>query len=336
MLYFDLAIYKEELLTDREKSFPKFFQNIIYNFRKITGQVLKLKINDRNLIVLSKINKRILKKVDKILKVDVTKNVCISDELKIKENFVNFLNKKNINILNGRWLFKYLATDIIDFLCVQLGIRSETQEISILTNEMNLLIYETIKKLSEKVKNINILTKNPKLFKKLEEDIYEENGMILRVTDDFKRATSKSNIILNLNFVQEYLDKVYFSRNSIIVNFEEKLKINQKSFNGRVINFYHINLPKKFLNNQERFSRFDTTILYESYIYKKTVPKNIWNEIELDKIKIDSLEGIKRNYKISKNNSISEKPKEINYIGENLTFFFIRLDKSKKKSYYIT
>ena len=65
MLYFDLAIYKEELLTDREKSFPKFFQNIIYNFRKITGQVLKLKINDKNLIVLPKINRRILRKVDK-------------------------------------------------------------------------------------------------------------------------------------------------------------------------------------------------------------------------------------------------------------------------------
>ena len=37
--------------------------------------------------------------------------------------------------------------------------------------------------------------------------------------------------------------------------------------------------PEKFLNNQERFSRFDTTVLYESYIYKKTIPKNIWNEI---------------------------------------------------------
>ncbi len=306
MLYFDLAIYKEDLLTDKEKDLPNFFQNIIYNFRKITGQVLKLKISGKNLLVLSKINKRVLKKVDKILKIDVTKNVCISEELKAKEDFVKFLNERNVNILDGRWLFKYLITDIIDFLCEQIGIRTETQEITILTNEMNAFIYETIKKLSDKVKNITIITRNLKLFKKLEKDVYEESGMILRVTNDFKKAALKSNIILNLNFVQEYLDKISFSRNSIIVNFEKSLKINQKSFNGRVVNFYHINLPYKFLNNQERFSRFDTTKLYESYIYKKTAPTNIWNEIESDNIKIDSLEGIKRNHKISKNSSVSK------------------------------
>lgn len=293
MLYFDLAIYKEDLLKEKEKTLPNFFKNIIYNFRKLTGQAINIKTPQGNLTIIPKLNKRVLKKVDKILKIDVTKNVCVSEELKTKENFIKFLNERNINILDGRWLFKYLLTDVIDFLCLQLGIRQETQEISILTNEMNSLIFETIIKISEKVKNINILTKNTNLFKKLEEAVYEESGMLLRVTNDFKKSALKSNIILNLNFVQELLDKVNFSRNSIIVNVEKPLKINQKSFNGKIINFYHINLPKKYLDNQERFSRFDTTILYESYIYKKTLPKNIWKEIELDKIKIDSLEGIK-------------------------------------------
>lgn len=293
MLYFDLAIYKEDLLSDKEKTFPKFIKDVIYNFRKIFGQPLKLKADDKNLIVLPSINKRVLKKVDKILKIDVTKNICVSEELKVKDEFIKFLNEKNMNILDGRWLFKYLAVDIIDFLCFKTGIRPETQEISILTNEMNGLIYETIKRISERVKNINIITRNIKLFKKLEEDVYENNGMILRVTNDFKKATLKSNIILNFNFVQEFLNKVNLSRNSILVNFEKALKINQKGFNGKIVNFYHINLPEKFLMNQERFSRFDTTILYESYIYKKTAPINIWNEIKSDNIKIDSLEGLK-------------------------------------------
>ena len=122
--------------------------------------------------------------------------------------------------------------------------------------------------------------------------------MILRITNDFKKATLKSNIILNFNFVQELLDKINFGKNSNLVNFERSLRINQKSFNGKVINFYHINLPEKYLYNQERFTRFDTSILYESYIYKKTSPINIWKEISKDKIKIDTLEGFKRNNKI--------------------------------------
>lgn len=306
MLYFDLAIYKEDLLKEKEKTLPKFLKNIIYNFRKLTGQALKLNIVNKELIILPKINKRILKKVDKILKVDVTKNVCISEELRAKEDFTRLLNERSVNILDGRWFFKYITTDIVDFLCSQLGIRPETQEISILTNEMNSLIFETIIKLSEKVKNINILTKNTNLFKKLEEAVYEESGMLLRVTNDFKKSAIKSNIVLNFNFVQELLDKINFNKSSMIVNFEKALKVNQKSFNGKIINFYHINLPKKYLNNQERFSRFDTTILYESYIYKKTAPKNIWKEIELDKVKIDSLEGIKGTIRFPKTINYSE------------------------------
>ena len=288
MLYFDLAIYKEDLLKENEKNLPSFIKNIIYNFRKLTGQALNLKISNKNLIILPKINKRVLKRIDKILRVDVTKNVCISDELKIKENFVNFLNERNINILDGRWLFKYLVENVLEFLCVKTDLIPEIQEISILTNELNNLIYETIIKLSKRVKNINIITKNINLFKKLEEDVYEESGMILRITNDFKKATLKSNIILNFNFVQELLDKINFGKNSNLVNFEKSLRINQKSFNGKVINFYHINLPEKYLYNQERFTRFDTSILYESYIYKKTSPINIWKEISKDKIKIPS------------------------------------------------
>lgn len=299
MLYFDLAIYKEDLLKENEKDLPSFIKNIIYNFRKLTGQALNLKISNKNLIILPKINKRVLKRIDKILRVDVTKNVCISEELKLKENFVNFLNERNINILDGRWLFKYLVENVLEFLCVKTDLIPEIQEISILTNELNNLIYETIIKLSKRVKNINIITKNINLFKKLEEDVYEESGMILRITNDFKKATLKSNIILNFNFVQELLDKINFGKNSNLVNFERSLRINQKSFNGKVINFYHINLPEKYLYNQERFTRFDTSILYESYIYKKTSPINIWNEINKDKIKIDALEGFKRNNKIS-------------------------------------
>lgn len=298
MLYFDLAIYKEDLLKENEKNLPSFIKNIIYNFRKLTGQALNLKISNKNLIILPKINKRVLKRIDKILRVDVTKNVCISEELKLKENFVNFLNERNINILDGRWLFKYLAENVLEFLCVKTDLIPEIQEISILTNELNNLIYETIIKLSKRVKNINIITKNINLFKKLEEDVYEESGMILRITNDFKKATLKSNIILNFNFVQELLDKINFGKNSNLVNFEKSLRINQKSFNGKVINFYHINLPEKYLYNQERFTRFDTSILYESYIYKKTSPINIWKEISKDKIKIDALEGFKRNNKI--------------------------------------
>lgn len=291
MLYFDLANFKEELLSDKEQKMPKFIKNIIYNFRKITGQALKINIDGKNLIVLPNLTKRTLKKVDKILKIDVTKNVCISNELIIKEDFVKFLNLRNINIFDGRWLFKYLMLDSLEYVCEKSGVDPEYQEISILTNENTPFISESIKRLSEKVKNITIVSKREDIFKKIEKEIYEENGLIIRVTKDFKRAALKSSIVLNLNFVQEDLNKVRFQKDAILINFESKLKVNQKSFEGKICDFYHINLPTKYLENLERFDKFESNNLYESFIYKKTMPQNIWKEIERDKIKIVCLEG---------------------------------------------
>ena len=233
MLYFDLAIYKEDLLKEEEIGKPKFIRFCIYYFRKWTGG-LKLNIAGKTLIVLPKINKKTLKKVEKILDVNVSKTVCVSNELKLNLEFMKFLNMKNINILDGRWLFKYLVTDVLDFVCKEANIIPEMQEITILTNENNNLIFESIKRISEKVKNINIITRNIKLFKKLEKEIYEEKGLIIKVTNNFSKFSPKSRIILNFNFVQEDLDKINFGKNAIIVNFENNLRINQKSFTGKV------------------------------------------------------------------------------------------------------
>ena len=243
MLYFDLAIYREDLLKENELNNSKLIRYFIYYFRKWTGG-LKLNIAGRDLIILPKINKRILKKVEKMININASKTVCISNELRLNMEFVKFLNMKNINILDGRWLFKYLVVDILDFVCKEVNITSETQEISILTNENNNLIFESIKRISEKVKNINIITRNVKLFKKLEKEIYEENGLIIKVTNDFSKFSSKLRIVLNFNFVQEDIDKISFGKNAIIINFENKLKINQKSFTGKVRKF----LSYKFTN----------------------------------------------------------------------------------------
>ena len=185
MLYLDLAINKEEMLSDFQNKFPMFFRNIIYWFKKSTGQVFKYKINDKTVVVIPKISNRIFKKLDKIFKLDVTKTVCISDKLSIKKDFVDFLEERNLNILNGRWLFKYLITDVIDYVCKNASLEPETQEITILTEENNFLIYDSIKKLSNKVKNINIITHNIKSFDKLINDIHEENGLIINVTKNY-------------------------------------------------------------------------------------------------------------------------------------------------------
>ena len=291
MLYVDLDINKEDMLSDRERKMPSIIRNLIYFFRKTIGQVLKYKINGKYIIVLSEINRRSLKKLDKIFKIDVTKNICISNNLIVKEDFVKYLNNRNLNILDGRWLFKYLIEDIVEYICKNAFMLSEMQEITILSNENSILICESIKRLSNKVRNINIVTKDIRKFKKLEKIVYEEKGLIINVTNNYKKAVSKSNIILNLDFVQEEFNKIVFPKKSIIVNFESGINILSKSFNGINASFYHINLPIKYKEMFANLNNFSTVCLYESIIYKKTSVQNIWKEIKEDGIKIECLEG---------------------------------------------
>ena len=67
------------------------------------------------------------------------------------------------------------------------------------------------------------------------------------------------------------------------------LELIKKVLQERCGNFYHINLPTKYFDYSGRFNNFDTTVLYESYIYKNTNIKNIWKEIENDNIKMSMM-----------------------------------------------
>mgnify|MGYP001147417538 CR=1 FL=1 len=292
MLYIDFAINKDDILSNKEKKLPRIIRKCLCFIKNIEGQVLKYKLeNNGTVIVLPKITKKTLKKLDKLLKIDVTKNVCICDELLNKEQFMTYINEKELNIIDGRWLFKYMMVDVVKYICLELNVLSEKQEISILTNENDKNVFESIIKLSENVKNINIITRDPKKFKKLEEKVYKENGLILNITNNYKKALLKSTIILNLNFVQEDINKILFPRNSVIVNFENELKVNQKGFLGVNCSFYNISLPIKYFKLYKSLPHFNSVNLYESFIYKKTMIQNIWKELKEDNIKILCLEG---------------------------------------------
>lgn len=257
MLYFDLGVYKQDLLKTEELKKPKIIRNIIYFYRKNISQVLKLNIDGRMLIIISKINKKSLKKINKILQIEACNLVCISDELKRKQDFLKFINDKNIKIIDGKWLLNFLRIDILKYICNKRKIKPETQEVIVVASKNSELVSESIKRLSDIVKNINIVTDEASTFKKLVDEIFESKGLIIKISKKLRKNLSKSAIVINL----------------------DKSDLN-----------YHVNLPVRFYKNMERFSRFDTTILYESFIYKNTSSKNIWKEIENDKICIDYLE----------------------------------------------
>ena len=95
------------------------------------------------------------------------------------------------------------------------------------------------------------------------------------------------------------MNRYILPKKACIINLKDKIKINSKAFDGININFYEIPLPRKYLKDIWEFKDFDSSILYESFIYKNTNPVNISKELDFDEINIKFLDGIKG--KIRKN-----------------------------------
>lgn len=298
MLYLDLGLNDEDFLEEHEKNSTSFIRKIKIFIRKHITKIFEYEISGRSVLVLSKINKSVYKKLKKEFMLDVTKNVCISDELLLNEEFKNFLKEQKLNILDGRWLFKYLSLNIIKYIVFFKSEKLEEQEISILVNQNNILISGIIKELSENVHNINIITRDIRLFQKLKTEIYNENGMLLNVSNNYKKSASRSKIILNFDFSQKEIEKINILRKSVIINFIDNIKLDKKSFDGIICNFYYISFSyNRYLEFQKRLNHFNRTALYESLIYKQTYYKNILNDIKIDNVKVEFLEGIRGNIK---------------------------------------
>ena len=107
MIYIYLSETIESAIPKKVKKLPKTVRDILYKIRKKLG-VLYIKIyEDKELITLTSINKNTLRRLEKYIKVKCIKRVCLSNTLLQNEEFLNFLQGQDVEIVEGKWLFDY-------------------------------------------------------------------------------------------------------------------------------------------------------------------------------------------------------------------------------------
>ena len=117
---------------------------------------------------------------------------------------------------------------------------------------------------------------------------------MVTVSNNKRKSLLKAKIILNIDFPEDVLNKYSINKKAVLVNIEDKININTKSFNGININYYSIseneNVMKKFKSNNI-YTGFDKNILYESLIYDKVMFHIIKDKINNDNVVIKGLIG---------------------------------------------
>lgn len=254
--------------------------------------IRKYKIEEDNFVVYADLNKE--KNVSKIIKVMIKNDieyVVLSKTLTENKNFINALNANNIKIFNGRWLEKYLTFEILEYIINQKAIKKEETEIAITTNEITDLTIETIKILSKQYKKLIVVTNHIEKLRRVEKELYDNDGILIVVANNTKKSLLKPQIILNLDFNMQVLNKYKINENAIIINVEGDMKIRSKRFSGININNYEIVVGREENIWRENMSVFEHKDLLEATLYIRDTFNNIRRKIMKNKVSIKELYG---------------------------------------------
>ena len=277
-----LFFLQESKEKNKYKLKIKNMLNKIEEKHKENKVFLNLPVNVDNKIK----DKKFIKLVEQLENYNI-KTIVLSERLYNIEVLKNNLYASNIDVLDGKYLFKLLTEEIINYLCKKIRKNIEQIEISVFTNDLSYINKEIIIDLSERVKTLNIITNHIKEFKEMEDYLYNEKGIIIKVSNNHKTALQKTDIILNMDFPEEVVNEYSIPNKCIIININSEIKIKTKKFNGININNYNIIIPKEY-----EIEGYNNKLIYESYLFNKDY-KIARKQILKDKIQIQNLIGEK-------------------------------------------
>ena len=262
-----MNIFVKELDNDdkvlNKKLIPKFIQKIIIKFIEKTNKFFIVDIDEENKIFVlpniekEKVYKNIVKKV-KTIKTKRKTELVLSKEVK---KYTRFLN--GMKIRNG----KTILVDSIDNILQKIigEIKIETIDLYILANSYTQTSVNFIKKISKKVKSVNLITNRVDKYKMIEEMLLEE-GIAISISNNKKKSLKNSKIIINLDFNNEDIKKYNINRNACIINIGNDTITNIiHGFEGVIIqNIDVIISNKNFFESNNIYDKFEKIDLFET------------------------------------------------------------------------
>lgn len=227
-------------------------KNII---KKILNKIEIEEYENGNKYTIPKFNKKLLEK----LKEDNIKNIVVAKKDKENIEFLNNIYSNNMNIIDGRILFKHLIPEIIEYISNVCKINKNDMQITILANDYSQINIFYINELITEVKSVNIVTNNINRFKQFADRLYNKEAIVVPIMNNKNKSLLNKKIILNIDFSEEQLKKYKMNRKAIIINIENNIEKVNRTFTGVNINNY------KVISKKEE-SEFEENEIYESYI----------------------------------------------------------------------
>ncbi len=235
---------------------------------------------------------KLSKKTKKILQKTNTNKIVLSKIIKKQKDYCNNLYSYGFDIPDGKWLLEILSCETLGYIVEKKNLKKQELMVSILVNQLSEITLQNIKQLVKEYKRINIVTNHIQQLKKLEDEILEEEGIMITVTNNKKKSLLKSNIILNIDFPTELINQYQIKEDAIILNIQGNVKIKKKRFCGICINDYEIKRVQglEYEDIEEQFWNKD---IYEACFYKRQPIVEIKKKVRKDNVQIAWLQGLR-------------------------------------------
>lgn len=262
-----------------------FLSNRARWWEKKLNIIITTKFKEYYIYEISNLNRRCVEKLRKLIKKDNIKQVACEEEIQ------QYVDKKIL--IDEKDIIKYLILEILEYIFEIQGKKMEQEDIYFLINKDEDIYLENIKTLSEKFKATNIITEEISKFQKIVENIFEEETTIY-LSNNKRKSLRRAKYIVNFDYGIGEIEKYNINRTAILVNIEQKVKIESMAFEGISINNVNIQIPDELIEHFGRMmEKINKNILYMSLVNQKQELARIKDRIKEDNIHILNLIGDK-------------------------------------------
>lgn len=171
----------------------------------------------------------------------------------------------------GKIVYTVMAVNILEHILKLKKLDIRDVDIAIIQGDNEVLPCIFIKLLSPIVKFITLVTMEKELIEKNFEEVCDETGLSVRITNDAASVLNSSDIVINYADLKSYSLKKKVASNAIIINYGE-LDENQLGLENEVINRIDIGLGSKYIDcfEDSLFKSYSFSEIAEIVLINKT------------------------------------------------------------------
>ena len=285
----------DDILKNNHSKMPLIFKKLIFLYKNIFNIITKKKTQDKEIWVLPVKEEYCESKLKELFKKVSLENIyLISNELKEKQAY-KIMDEQKQEYITEEKIKKILLVHILEHITnLQKKELSDLDLTILVNNKTNLNMY-LMEELARQIKTLKIVSLNIYKFKKLEEELYEEEGIAIQFSNSYKKSLEKSKIIINLDFTELEINEYEIFDKAIIVNcISDNIKIKSRLFNGIVVNSCDIEFNKQIINEFKElkiYENYTRLMIYASLIQNQENILRIYEKLIADNIEIIDLMG---------------------------------------------